>query len=158
MGVEGIKYRGQGVLSEQLGRIKAALLTFHNLETMAANLYRCQMTKAASEVNRQLIAALCNEMTHIQDFQVKLCEYGWRPSKLRWAFWLVGLAIGLGSRLLGVRAILKAACWVEAKAVHHYGQLLQDVDWDEETRRLIEKDRVDEIGHVRRWEGLLKSS
>ncbi|NIN00370.1 MAG: hypothetical protein GTO24_20505, partial [candidate division Zixibacteria bacterium] len=66
---------------------------------------------------------MCNEMTHVQDFQIKLYEYGWRPSKLRWAFWIVGLVIGFGSRLLGRRAILKTSIWLEKKAVHHYGQL-----------------------------------
>jgi len=157
MRIEEIKFRGEGVPAGQSGRIKAALLTFHNLETMAVHLYRCQLTRASTELNRQMLAAMCNEMTHVQDFQVKLYEYGWRPSRLQWAFWLVGLVIGLGSRLGGARSILKAARWAEIRAVRHYSELLQSVDWDEETRRVIEKDRFDEIGHVKRWEDLLKS-
>jgi hypothetical protein len=51
----------------------------------------------------ELIIAMCNEMTHIQDFQVKLYEYGLRPSKFRWAYWMVGLVIGLDhQQLVGV--------------------------------------------------------
>lgn len=157
MSVEDFKSRGQGIPVERLRQIKKALLTFHTLETMAANIYKFQLTKDPSELNRQLIIAMCNEMTHIQDFQVKLFEYGWRPSKLRWAFWIVGFVIGFGSRLLGGRAILKTAIWLEKKAVHHYGQLLQSIDWDEDMRRLIEKDGSDEDGHVSRWQSLLKS-
>ncbi len=157
MSIEDFKFRGQGMPVERLRQIKRALLTFHTLETMAANIYKFQLTKDPSELNRQLIIAMCNEMSHIQDFQIKLYEYGWRPSKLRWAFWIVGFAIGFGSRLLGRRAILKTAVWLEEKAVHHYGQLLQSIDWDEDMRRLIEEDGSDEDGHVSRWRSLLKS-
>ena len=155
--VEEIKFRGQGASSEELKVIKKALLTFHDLETMAANVYKFQMTKEGSELNRQLLAAMCNEMTHIEDFQVKLYEYGWRPNKFRWAFWVVGFVIGFTSRLGGPSSILRAARWVETKAVQHYGKLLLSIDWDEETRAVIEKDRSDEIGHVNRWESLLQS-
>ncbi len=157
MSVEDFRFRGQGIPLEQLEQIKKALLTFHTLETMAANIYKFQLTKDPSELNRQLIIAMCNEMTHVQDFQIKLYEYGWRPSKLRWAFWIVGFVIGFGSRILGRRAILKTAVWLEEKAVHHYGQLLQSIDWDEEMRRLIAEDGSDEDGHVQRWRGLLQS-
>ena len=155
--MEEIQFRGQGTSSEKLRAIKKGLLTFHDLETMAANVYKFQLTRDLSELNRQLLAATCNEMTHIEDFQVKLYEYGWRPNKFRWAFWIVGFVIGFGSRLGGPRSILRAARWVETKAVHHYGELLLSVDWDEDTRAVIEKDRSDEIGHVNRWEALLKT-
>ena len=158
MGIEDFKFRGEGMPLDKLRQIKKALLTFHTLETMAANIYKFQLTKTPSELNRQLIIAMCNEMTHIQDFQIKLYEYGLRPSKRRWAYWVVGFIIGFGSRLLGTRAVLKTAIWLEKKAVHHYGQLLQSIDWDEDMRRVIEGDGSDEDGHVSRWESLLKSN
>jgi ubiquinone biosynthesis monooxygenase Coq7 len=158
MRIEDFKFRGKGISLDQLRQFKKALLTFHTLETMAANIYKFQITKTPSELNRQLIIAMCNEMTHIQDFQIKLYEYGLRPSKLRWAYWMVGFVIGFGSRLLGTRAVLKTAIWLEKKAVHHYGQLLQSIDWDEDLRRIIEGDGSDEDGHVSRWESLLKSN
>ena len=85
MKAEDFKFRGKGLSQDRLRDIKKALHTFHTLETMAANIYKFQMTANPSELNLQLIMAMCNEMTHIQDFQVKLYEYGWRPSKLRWA-------------------------------------------------------------------------
>jgi demethoxyubiquinone hydroxylase (CLK1/Coq7/Cat5 family) len=101
---------------------------------------------------------MCNEMTHYQDFQVKLLEYGFRPSILRWAYWIVGFVFGFGSRLLGKKMILKTGIWVETKAVHHYGELLSSTDWDEDSRKIIEKDQADEYGHVNRWKSLLKST
>lgn len=157
MRAEDVQMRGQGMSPERLKAIKKGLLTLHTLETMAVNIYRFQITKKDSEHNRHLIAAMCNEMTHLQDFQVKLFEYGWRPSKLRGIFWIAGFIIGFFSRLMGEKSILRTGIWVETKAVHHYGELLRTVDWDEATRRIIEKDRADEHGHVNRWKELLQS-
>ena len=148
--------RGQGMTAKHLRSIKKALHSLHTLETMAATLYRFQISTDPSELNLQLVIAMCNEMTHIQDFQVKIYEYGLRPSKLRWAFWMVGLVIGFGSRLLGPRSILKTAVWVERKAVRHYAELLEGIEWEEDVQRIIEKDRSDEEGHIRRWQRLLE--
>jgi demethoxyubiquinone hydroxylase (CLK1/Coq7/Cat5 family) len=152
------KLRGEGYPPERLAAIKKALRTFHTLELMAQTIYKFQITKERSEINRQLVAAMCNEMGHYQDFQVKLYEYGFTPSILRPAYWMVGFAFGLGSRLLGVKAMLKTGIWVESKAVHHYAQLLKDVDWDDETRTVIEKDQADEDGHISRWRALLEEA
>ncbi len=140
---------------DKLKTLKKALQAFHTLETMAVSIYKFQLTKAPSELNRQLIAAMCNEMTHLQDFQVKLCEYGFKPAFLRPAYWMVGFTFGFVSRLLGPKTILKTGIWVETKAVKHYAELLETVDWDEQTRKMIEKDRADEDGHVNRWRNML---
>jgi demethoxyubiquinone hydroxylase (CLK1/Coq7/Cat5 family) len=68
---------------------------------------------------------------------------------------MVGFVFGFGSRILGKKAMLKTGIWVESKAVHHYAQLLEGVDWDDETRKVIEKDQADEDGHISRWKALL---
>ena len=155
---EDIKLRGREMPKSRLKTIRKSLLTLHTLELMAVNIYKFQITEEPSELNRQLIAAMCNEMTHYQDFQVKLFEYGFTPSKFRWAYWIVGFVLGFGSRLLGTKAILKTGIWVEAKAVHHYAQLLSSIDWDRDSREIIEKDQADEYGHINRWKKLLQPS
>ncbi len=142
---------------ERLGAIKKGLLTLSTLELMASTIYRFQITSEDCELNRQLIAAMCNEMTHYQDFQVKLYEFGFRPNPFRWAFWIVGFVFGFGSRILGKARILKTGIWVETKAVHHYAELLETIDWDDDTRAVIEKDRADEHGHIDRWRNMLES-
>jgi demethoxyubiquinone hydroxylase (CLK1/Coq7/Cat5 family) len=154
---EDFKLRGQGMPAERLASIKKGLLTLHTLELMAMTIYKFQLTSERSEMNRQLIAAMCNEMGHYQDFQVKLYEFGLKPSKLRWAYWFVGFAFGFGSRVLGKKAILKTGVWVESKAVSHYAELLESIDWDEETRKVIEKDAADEDGHISRWKAMLET-
>ena len=154
---EDFQIRGRQMKPERLRAIKKGLLALNTLELMASTIYRFQITGEDSELNRQLVAAMCNEMTHYQDFQVKLYEFGLRPSIVRWAFWIVGFVFGFGSRILGRARILKTGIWVETKAVHHYAKLLETIDWDDETRRVIEKDQADEHGHVERWKKMLES-
>ncbi|MCD5407623.1 MAG: demethoxyubiquinone hydroxylase family protein [Desulfotomaculum sp.] len=153
-----IKIRGRDFSPERLKKIKKGLHTLHWLENMATNIYRYQITKEPSELNRSLTAAMCNEMTHIQDFQVKLLEYGWKTSPCHLAFKFAGAVLGFGSRLMGKKTMLKLGVWVETKAVEHYTELLRDVDWDEDTRKIIEKDKADEDGHVHHWTELLEKA
>jgi len=156
MQAQDFKFRDRDIPLEKLKGIKKGLRTLHTLETMAVNIYKFQVADKAAELNLQLIAAMCNEMTHLQDFQVKLFEYGFKPSKLRPLYWLVGFIIGFCSRLMGKKSILKTGIWVEKKAVRHYGELLRKIEWDEETRHIIEKDQADEQGHINRWRKFLK--
>lgn len=154
---EDVRLRGRGEETGKLGKIRKGLLTLHTLELMAVNIYKFQITREPTELNRQLIAAMCNEMVHLQDFQVKLYEYGWKPSPLRWAYWLVGFVFGTVSRLRGKRAILRMGIWVETKANHHYEELLRSIEWDDETRKIVERDKEDEVGHIDTWRRLLAS-
>jgi demethoxyubiquinone hydroxylase (CLK1/Coq7/Cat5 family) len=153
-----IRLRGEGFPPARLAAIRKGLRTLHTLELMAQTIYRFQITSRRTEMNRQLIAAMCNEMGHYQDCQVALLEYGFRSSLFRLAFWFVGVAFGLGSRLLGEKAILRTGVWVESKAVRHYAELLKTIDWDDDTRRILEKDQADEHGHIRRWTTLLQQN
>jgi ubiquinone biosynthesis monooxygenase Coq7 len=150
------RLRGREMEAVKLAAIKKGLRTLHTLELMAQTIYRFQITSENSEMNRQLVAAMCNEMTHYQDFQVKLYEFGFKPSLIRWMYWCVGFVFGCLSRLFGRKSTLKMGIWVETKAVHHYAELLQTVEWDEDTRKVIEKDQADEDGHINRWKKFLQ--
>jgi demethoxyubiquinone hydroxylase (CLK1/Coq7/Cat5 family) len=150
------KFRAQGMPKKKLKDIKKGLHTLHTLETMAVNIYKYQISKKGTEHDLKLIVAMGNEMTHLQDFQVKLYEYGFHPSALRCLYWLVGFGIGLFSRFIGETAVFKTGIWAEEKAVRHYRNLLKEVEWDEETRRIIEKNQADEFGHILLWQALLK--
>jgi demethoxyubiquinone hydroxylase (CLK1/Coq7/Cat5 family) len=154
---EDFRMRGEGIPRARLKKMKKALRTLHTLETMAQSIYRFQLGRKATEHKRQLVAAMCNEMTHLQDFQVKLYEYGWVPSKWRWMYWIVGGLFGVLSRIRGWKAVLRTGIWVESKAVEHYAELLETIEWDDETRRVVEKDQADEQGHINRWRALLEA-
>ncbi len=152
-----VALRGQGFSPERLAKIRKGLVTLHTLELMAQTIYKFQITKEPNELNRKLIAAMCNEMTHYQDFQVKLYEYNFKPGIFRMAYWLVGFIFGFTSKIRGPKAILKTGVWVETKAVHHYGELLKNIEWDDDTKAVIEKDQADEDGHIESWKTLLES-
>ncbi len=156
MRLSDFKHRGTEMTPKRLKDIRKGLRTLHTLETMAANIYKYQISRRATELNLQLIVAMSNEMTHLQDFQSRLFEYGFKPNKFRFAYWIVGWALGFFSRLMGRKAVLKTGIWVETKAVHHYEELLKDIEWDEETQKIIEKDQADEFGHIQRWKSFLK--
>lgn len=155
---EAVRLRGEGMPPERLKKIKKGLLTLHTLETMATNVYKYQITERKNELNRSLIAAMLNEMTHIQDFQVKLYEYGWKPSWQRWFYGFVGFVFGTFSRIRGEKAILQTGIWVETKAVQHYGELIRDIEWDDDTMEILKKSQADEGEHIRHWKNLLKAT
>lgn len=150
-----IAFRGRGLTAGKRKKIRKALRTLHSLEIMAVAIYRLQIGRAETEHNRELIAAMCNEMTHQQDFQTRLYEYGMTPSPVRVFWWGVGVVFGLTSRLGGRKAILRMGIWVESKAVHHYSELLGAADWDPASRAVIAKNQADEQGHINTWRRLL---
>lgn len=150
-----IEFRGISLTAEERRNIRRALYTLHTLEIMAVAIYRCQIGCEQTELNRELIAAMCNEMTHVQDFQVGLYEYGLSPSLFRWAWHLAGCVMGTVSRMLGDKTILKLGIWVESKAVSHYAHLIEAAPWDEAMHKTIQKNREDELGHIQTWRRLL---
>lgn len=152
-----VRLRRQAMPKKRRRAIMKGLLTLHTLEVMAVNVYKFQITGKENDHNKWLIASMLNEMTHVQDYQVKLYEYDFSPTILRAGFWMVGFGIGFASKLLGKKAILKTGIWVESKAVEHYSKLLREVEWDDETRIIIEKNQADENGHIKRWREMLEN-
>jgi demethoxyubiquinone hydroxylase (CLK1/Coq7/Cat5 family) len=150
-----ILIRGEKTAHGALNGIRKSLRVFNTLEVMAAAIYRFQVSGRHPDLRPRLISAMANEMTHIQDFQIKLSEYGFRPSILRIPYWIVGWCFGTFSKLLGRKWILKTGIWVETQAVRHYLRLLKNAEWDADTRRVIEKDLGDEEGHILMWRSLL---
>jgi demethoxyubiquinone hydroxylase (CLK1/Coq7/Cat5 family) len=153
-----IQLRGLNCSTTERKHLRKALHDLHNLEIMAANIYRCQIGGHPAELDENLIAAMKNEMSHIQDYMIKLYEYGLKPVWYRWIFWIVGWIIGSFSRLQGQIGIFKAGIWTESKAVKHYDELLKCAPWDEATYQIIDKDRQDEIRHLALWTHLLEES
>ena len=153
-----IQLRGTDCSKKERKQIRKGLHDLHNLEIMATNIYRCQISGQTPELNKNLIAAMKNEMGHIQDFLVKLFEYGFRPVWYRGIFWIAGCVIGWFSRFQGQKGVLKTGIWTESKAVRHYNELLKIAPWDEATSQVIEKDKQDEISHLKLWNNLLKKT
>lgn len=151
-----IVHRGDNITKNRLKKIKRGLLTLHRFEIMAVNIYQHQINRKRAEIENDLIAAMKNEMDHVQDFQVKLFEYGWRPDVFRWRNWIIGWLFGWSSRIMGQKAVLKMGIWTEARAIRHYYKILDEVEWEPDTRKMIEKDLNDEVNHLNHWKAVLK--
>ena len=156
MRFEDLKWRGAGLSRSRKAEIRKRLRVLHMLEIMATTIYKCQIASRHCDMDTVLTAAMSNEMTHMQDFQTLLYEYGFTPSKLRFRYWTVGYVFGLGSRMLGRQQVLKTGVWAEEKAVEHYGRLLQEIEWDAEARAIIERDLADENRHIGHWTRFLE--
>jgi ubiquinone biosynthesis monooxygenase Coq7 len=152
---EDVFFRAGGLDPFQLVKIRNGLKKLHTFEVMAVNIYKYQITSEPDEFNCILIQAMANEMTHVQDFQIKLYEYGTRPSPLRWAMWLFGITLGCTSRLLGRKYIIKTGIWTEKKAVEDYQKILDSAHWDTETRNVIKRNLADEYHHIDTFDKLL---
>jgi demethoxyubiquinone hydroxylase (CLK1/Coq7/Cat5 family) len=146
-----IGFRGQGADKQTLRRTHKALRTIHRLETMAVQVYRAQVSKKRTELDRQLIAAMENEVTHHTDSMVLLLEYNGNEAMARLPFYIFGYTAGRISRLLGTKYILRLAEWVERKAIHHYEELADAVKWDKPTYEYVFRMWEDEKVHQARW-------
>src|SRR5665647_2606298 len=100
-----LRMRATGEAPKNLAAIQKELRRLHAFEVMAVNIYRMQISKNSSNLTCKLIKGMGNEMTHVQDFQIKLYEYGSKPSPLRWIAGLAGIFIGLASSLGGEKAL-----------------------------------------------------
>ncbi|WP_041445506.1 demethoxyubiquinone hydroxylase family protein [Syntrophobotulus glycolicus] len=136
------------VQSDQLPKVRKALRKLHAFEMMAVNIYRMQITAENTDFNRLIIQAMTNEMTHVQDFQAKIYEFGSRPSPTRFFNALLGMFLGLSSRLRGKKAILAMGIWTETKAVEDYQAIISSVRWDKETLDVIKHNLDDEYHHI----------
>lgn len=152
-----LRMRAPGEIPKKLAEIQKELRRLHAFEVMAVNIYRMQISKNTSDLNCKLIKGMGNEMTHVQDFQIKLYEYGSKPSPLRWITGLAGIFIGLGSLLGGEKTIVKSGIWLETRAVEHYEKIIKNVPWDEDTLAIIEKNLSDECYHINTWRKYLKN-
>jgi ubiquinone biosynthesis monooxygenase Coq7 len=156
--MEDFEIRGHNLSRRRVRIIQKALRVLHNLEVMAVSVYRLQIRRTMCEHNRELIAAMCNEMSHLQDYLVLLFEYSARPSKLRAGWWLLGSFLGYASRVMGRTVILKTGIWIEKKTIRHYERFLKSVDWEQPVRTILEKNLADEYAHIQRWKDLLRSA
>jgi len=147
---------GRALTGTSRRTLRRALQTLHRLEIMAVNVYKNQMPRRDECQNRQLISAMANEISHVQDFQILLYEFGFGPSSLRFAFWIVGVLLGTGSRLAGGRAVPRMGIWTETKAVRHYSELIDSIRWDEKSLQILIRNRKDEEAHLSIWKKAMR--
>ena len=136
-----------------MNEVLGALRKMHSLERFAVEIYRTQIRAfPEKEIADRLKAAMDNEQEHVNDLRARIGELKGRCSWLGFFFQMAGKLLGFASTFLGKVFALKADIRLEKRAVRDYGDLLQELDFDEKSRGLIQKNIEDEKVHIRRWE------
>jgi len=133
--------------------IVRALNAVVKVEAMAVQIYRAQMWRfrGRREIAERLIHATVNERKHFDDLTSRVRDLGGTPSRLSPLFAVAGWMIGFLPTLAGKVPALKLDIWVEERAVRDYQGFLNRVNFDEESRALMEKNMADEEEHIRAW-------
>lgn len=150
-----VRLLAPGAPAELVAAARKALRDTNRLETLAVQVYRAQWSRELTEVNRQLIAAMDNELVHQSDSLSMLMQLGGRPTPLRAAFYVAGWCLGRASRMLGLRAMMRLGMWVEGKAIEHYKHLSAAVEWHKPTYQRLLVIWDDERTHRARWQWFL---
>jgi len=130
-----------------------ALNAVVKVEAMAVQIYRAQMWRfrGRQEIAERLVHATANERKHFDDLTSRVRDLGSTPSRLSPLFAVAGWIMGLLPALAGKVPALNLDIWVEERAVRDYQGFLNVVNFDDESRALMEKNMVDEEEHIRAW-------
>ena len=136
-----------------MNKVLSALRKMHNFERLATEVYGAQIRAfPEKEIADRLKAAMDNEQEHVDGLRARIEELGGTISRMGFFFQMAGKLLGFTTTLLGRMRLLKTDVWIEQRAVKDYGDFLQKVDFDENSRGLIEKNIEDERVHIMRWE------
>jgi bacterioferritin (cytochrome b1) len=97
-----------------------------------------------------------NEQEHVDDLRKRIGELDGTTSSLGFSFQMAGKVLAFTSTLLGKKFVLKADIRLEKRAVKDYSAFLEKVNFDEESKALIEKNIEDERLHIERWQDSLE--
>jgi bacterioferritin len=140
-----------------MNSVMVALRKMHNLERFATEVYRAQITAfLEKEISDRLRLARDNEKEHTENLRARIEKLGGEPSWQGFFFQMAGKMLGCFTRIMGKMFILKADIWVERKAVKDYGAFLQRLNFDEESKALVQRNLEDEKVHIKRWEDSIK--
>jgi len=140
-----------------MSNVIGSLNTMYNIERAATAIYKAQAGAFRNNpsVYETFKAATANEQEHADGLMARVADLKGRGSFVGWFFALGGMMIGIATRLLGKKRVMKTNIWVEKKAVKDYGAFLQKVNFDEKSATLIKKNIGDEQRHVDNWTRIL---
>ncbi|MCX6012343.1 MAG: demethoxyubiquinone hydroxylase family protein [Chloroflexi bacterium] len=134
-----------------------SLRKMHSIERLATEIYRSQLWIFSQELLiKRIKAASENEQEHIESLYARIVELGGKKSSMSWSFKLAGKILGFCTTLLGKRLVFKFDIAVEKKAVTDYTKYLNTVNFDDASRKILEKNLEDEKLHIKRWEDSLQ--
>jgi len=139
-----------------MAKVARILRRFHNLETMAVEIYRVQLSSLPEHAEHEMmVKAMENEMLHRETFQGLLDKHGASPSPMRLAWWVVGRVLGRSVALLGHSMLFRGDVAFEEKAVREYTETAGRGELDPEEREFFTRFLEDEKRHVANWKLVL---
>lgn len=119
----------------------------HAGEYGANRIYEGQlMVLGKSKIAPVLRHMLEQEKEHLQKFNELIVEKKVRPSALMPLWHVAGLALGVGSALLGEKAAMAATVAVEEAIDEHYKEQ-ENIIEDQELKATVQKFRAEELEH-----------
>jgi len=119
----------------------------HAGEYGANRIYEGQlMVLKNSKIAPVLEHMLAQEQAHLKKFNELLAANQVRPSVLMPLWHLAGLALGIGSALLGEKAAMAATVAVEEAIDEHY-QSQEDIIENQGLKAIVQKFRLEELEH-----------
>jgi rubrerythrin len=141
-----------------MSSVSSSLNFMYNMEQFATQIYLVQKEAfIGSDVADKLTAASVNEQTHVDILRAQILELKISPSWLGFLFKAAAFIGGTATVILGKSNVLKAAVFVEKRAIRDYGNYLQQVNFDEKTVALLKRIIADEEIHVATWQNALAS-
>jgi rubrerythrin len=134
-----------------MNKVLLSLNFMYCMERFATQIYRTQKPAFDNPVAQQLIGASENEREHVNKLHTQIKKLNGRVYPFGLLFQLVGVILGLITRISGKRNILKADIFVEKRAVHDYNGFLKAVRFDKDTAKLIKKIIKEEELHINKW-------
>lgn len=136
-----------------MDKIINALNTMYKIERFATQIYKTQIRAFNENIFiERLVAASANEQEHVDDLYERIIALKGKVSKMGNLFQLAGKILGFATTLMGKIFVFKADIMIEKKALTDYALFLQEFDFDEKSRRVIEKNLEDERLHIIRWQ------
>jgi demethoxyubiquinone hydroxylase (CLK1/Coq7/Cat5 family) len=140
-----------------MSNVIGSLNTMYNIEMAATTIYKAQTGafRGNAAVLETFKVATANEQEHADGLKARVADLKGRGSFIGWFFALGGIMIGLATRIMGKKRVMKTNIWVEKKAVKDYSAFLERVNFDEKSAALIKKNIGDEQRHVDNWTRIL---
>ncbi len=130
-----------------------ALNFMYCMERFATAVYRAQSGAFKDTlIAKKMAYAVENERQHALDVAGMIVKLDSRPFRLAFLFRMAGTGVGLLSRLPGRVPALNAAVMIEKRAVKDYGYFLRRLDYDKQTRKLLQRIIADEELHTKNWQ------
>ena len=139
-----------------MSSVSNSLNFMYNMEQFATQIYLVQKEAfVGSDVVDKLTAASANEQTHVDILRAQLLELKIAPSWLGFLFKAAATLSGTATVIMGKSTVLKAAIFVEKRAIKDYGNHLKQINYDEKTVALLKRIIADEEIHVETWQKAL---